>query len=583
MTTTTSATSSTAAANVVSAMGAGSGIDTKSLATSLVAAEKAPRETAINKNIAKNEATVSGFSAVKYALNNLKTAFDDIKDKSDFKSISATNSNTSAFTATPTSGADVGSHSVIVSSLAAAQRNTGTVGFATSTTAINSGSAMSLSVDIAQSSTGTSGFAASSTAINGGAAMTLTMGGTAFPGADTISIAAGSDTPAGIVDAINNAGLGVTAALVNTGDPTSPYKVVVTGTAGLENAFSITSSAAAIDFDTTIQSASTSTISIAAGSDTPAGVVAAVNKSGTGISAQLVNTGDASAPYKVVVNGTSGKYNAFSISSSVSALNFDTTLQTAANASLTVDGIAVTSSSNTLTDAISGVTLNLLSTNSTAATVSLSNDSAAAKTKITALVTAYNDAMDLFDELTSSKSTLETYGGTMVGSSSINSIRTALRTMVTGDSSTASAAGSLSALRDIGIEINSKGRLTTNSVTLDLALNFDFTNTVTLLTGNQENQTSYDSADSGLAGDASKSLITMLSSTGTVATESANATTRISKYQDDLTALEDRMAMLLARYTKQFASMDSIVGQTRSTQTGLTSTFAGLMAMYTNK
>jgi hypothetical protein len=29
--------------------------------------------------------------------------------------------------------------------------------------------------------------------------------------------------------------------------------------------------------------------------------------------------------------------------------------------------------------------------------------------------------------------------------------------------------------------------------------------------------------------------------------------------------------------------MDSIVGQTRSTQTGLTSTFAGLMAMYTNK
>jgi flagellar capping protein FliD len=86
-----------------------------------------------------------------------------------------------------------------------------------------------------------------------------------------------------------------------------------------------------------------------------------------------------------------------------------------------------------------------------------------------------------------------------------------------------------------------------------------------------------------LAGDASKSLTTMLSSTGTVSKESANATTRIAKYQDDLTALEDRMALLLTRYTKQFAAMDSIVGQTRSTQTGLTSTFAGLMAMYTNK
>ena len=214
--------------------------------------------------------------------------------------------------------------------------------------------------------------------------------------------------------------------------------------------------------------------------------------------------------------------------------------------------------------------------------MSLTNDTTAAKTKISALVTAYNDTMDLFDELTNAKSTLETYGGTMAGNSSINAIRTALRSMVTDDSSTADASGTLSAFRDIGIEINSKGRLSTNTVTLDLALNLDFANTVTLLSGNQENQTVYDSADSGLAGDASKSLITMLSSTGTIATESANATTRIGKYQDDLTALEDRMALLLTRYTKQFASMDSIVGQTRSTQTGLTSTFAGLMAMYTN-
>jgi flagellar hook-associated protein 2 len=582
MTTTTGTTSTTAAA-VVSALGAGSGIDTKSLANSLIAAEKAPRETAINRNITKNESLVSGFAAVKYALTNLKTAFDDLKDRSDFKSISATNSNTSAFTATTTSGADSGNHSVLVNSLATAQRNTGTVGFASSTTAINSGSAISLAVDIAQSSTGTTGFASSTTAINGGAAMTLTLGGTAFSSGVTVAVAAGDDTPAGIVDAINNAGLSVTASLVNTGDATAPYKVVVTGTAGSDYAFTVSSSASGIDFDTTIQSASTSTITIDAGSDTPAGVVDAVNNAGTGLSAQLINTGDASTPYKVVLTGASGKYNAFSVTSSVSALNFDTSLQSASDASLTVDGIAIASSSNTVSGAISGVTLNLLSTNSTAATVSLTNDTSAAKSKITALVTAYNDAMDLLDEITNPKSTLETYGGTMVGNSSVNAIRNTLRTLVTDDSSTASASGTLTALRDIGVEINSKGRLTTNSVTLDLALNFDFANTVTLLSGNQENQSVYDTEDSGLAGDASKSLITMLSSTGTVAKESANATTRIEKYQDDLTALEDRMAMLLTRYTKQFAAMDSIVGQTRSTQTGLTSTFAGLMAMYTNK
>jgi flagellar capping protein FliD len=63
--------------------------------------------------------------------------------------------------------------------------------------------------------------------------------------------------------------------------------------------------------------------------------------------------------------------------------------------------------------------------------------------------------------------------------------------------------------------------------------------------------------------------------------ESANATDRIAKYQEDLTKLEDRMTQLLARYTKQFSEMDSMVGQTKSTQTGLTSSFEGLMAMYT--
>jgi flagellar hook-associated protein 2 len=584
-TSTTAATSTTskttAAAKIVSAMGAGSGIDTQALAASLIAAERAPRADAINKNISKNEALVSGYSAVKYALSNLQTAFDALKDKSDYTSITVSNSNTSAFTATAGTSASAGTHSVLVHSLATAQRNTGTVGFATSTTAINSGSAMSLSVDIAQSSTGTMGFVSADTAINGGDAMTLTLGGSAFSGGSAITVAAGSDTPTGIRDAINNANLGLSAEIVNTGDASKPYKLVVTGTAGVDHAFTISSNAAGIDFDTTIQSASTSSVSISAGSDTPAGIVEAFNNAGLDVSAQLVNTGDPSTPYKIAVAGASGKYNAFTVSSSAAGLNFDTTLQSASNASLTVDGIQISSSSNTVSDAIPGVSLSLVGTNTSAATVALSNNTSAVTTKIGALVSAYNDAMDLFDELTNAKSTLETYGGTMAGNSTMNTLRAELRTLVTQDSSTASSSGTLSALRDIGVEINSKGRLTTNSVKLDVAVNFNFANTVTLLSGNQENQSAYDSADSGLAGDASKSIISLLSSTGTVATESGNATTRISKYQDDLTALEDRMTQLLARYTKQFAAMDSIVGQTRSTQTGLTSTFAGLMAMYT--
>ena len=106
---------------------------------------------------------------------------------------------------------------------------------------------------------------------------------------------------------------------------------------------------------------------------------------------------------------------------------------------------------------------------------------------------------------------------------------------------------------------------------------------MTLLSGNQENHSSFDTALRGLAGDASKTIVGLVSSSGTIATESTNATTRITKYKDDLVKLEARMTQVLARYSKQFATMDSMVGQTKSTQTGLTSSFAGLMAMYTNK
>ena len=39
---------------------------------------------------------------------------------------------------------------------------------------------------------------------------------------------------------------------------------------------------------------------------------------------------------------------------------------------------------------------------------------------------------------------------------------------------------------------------------------------------------------------------------------------------------------MLLRYNKQFSAMDNLVGQTKSSQTGLKSSFEGLMAMYTN-
>ena len=64
-------------------------------------------------------------------------------------------------------------------------------------------------------------------------------------------------------------------------------------------------------------------------------------------------------------------------------------------------------------------------------------------------------------------------------------------------------------------------------------------------------------------------------------TETANK--QNTSYKDALSKLATRMDALLARYTKQFSVMDSLVGQSNSLKTSLKSTFDGMMSVYTNK
>lgn len=596
--TSTSSSSSTASAasakaGIINKLGSGSGIDVTTLAQSLVDAEKAPRTEAINKNISKNEAVISGFSAVKYALTNVQAAFDDLKDKSDFLSIKASTNQSNVFTPSATSSAVPANHSVLVTQLAQEQRSGSTQSYGTKDQVI------------------------------------ANLGNIYINGDTSNPIVVDTATPAGVIDAINKSDKGITAQLVNTGNG---YKVMVTGATGKTNSFTISTDAAGLDFggispskpqiSQSSQSFATGDTAIAASPitltfngdvahpivvdpPTPNNFVTVLNNATIGLQASYFGG-------KLSVRGAPGSANAFSLyTDNGSALDFvekqsaqnvsmTSNLQEAKNALLQVNGIPVTSSNNAVSGVIDGVTLNLVGTNATTvngvalangipATLTLTNDIGVAKGRLMALVTAYNDANSLLNEVTNPKSKLETYGGTLANNTTVRGLRDQLRAVVMGTSSTAGGTGgtgparSLSALRDIGIEIDKTGKLTTNSVTLDLALNFKFNDTVTLLSGNQEDQKSFDTTPSGLAGDASKLLSAMVGASGSLTTETANANTRIGKFKDDLAALNDRMEKLLSRYQKQFAAMDSIVGQSKATQTSLTGTFAGMMAMYTNK
>ena len=196
-------------------------------------------------------------------------------------------------------------------------------------------------------------------------------------------------------------------------------------------------------------------------------------------------------------------------------------------------------------------------------------------------MTAYNDANSMLGVVSDPKSTVADYGATLVGNSIVSSVRSQMRQMVTGNSTTPS--GSLTALRDIGFTIDQTGVLSIDKTKLESALQNNFDNVVTLVTGNRENQSQFSVLPSGVAGEAVKKLTALLDPSAALTTQSANLTTKITEYKKQLADLDTRMTALLARYNKQFAAMESMVGQSKSLQTNLKSTFDGMMSVYTNK
>ena len=156
--------------NIIGALGAGSGVDTRKLAESLVDAERAPRKALIDAKLQRAESRISGYGAVRFALASLKDAFAALNDTSDFASITTRNSQPDALGITAGPLARPGSYTVAVSSLASAQRSA-SAGFASATTALNvanAGAAFDLTLSV-----------------NGGAAQTITVTGATVPPATT--------------------------------------------------------------------------------------------------------------------------------------------------------------------------------------------------------------------------------------------------------------------------------------------------------------------------------------------------------------------------------------------------------------
>ena len=447
----------------INALGAGASFNTKTIVEALVEAERAPAKARIERRIANSEASISGMGKAVSVLNVLSAAAERLNDASDFKTYGVSNSQKDAFSAVATSEARTGSSSITVSQIAQEQRSVSNE-FTSTTAGLNGGAAITLSMVIGSAST------------------------------TTTNIVVNEPTLQNTVTTINNANLGVTAEIVDTGGNGSNYRIQLIGSTGAEKAFSLTSSDSSLSFSS---------------------------------------------------------------------------VQTATDANVSLNGVDFTRSTNVIDDILSGVTLTLNGPTTGAASLAINQDNSEARANIVDFVAIYNEAKRQLDELSSS-----TVDGPLAGDSIFRSMTRQLRNVVLNTSSTPGA--NINTLSDMGISVNKTGQMEVDDKKLDLALANNYTDIVQAFSANTDDQSTNSTASAGIAGDLAKLIADATASNAYLNTQQTSLKSRNSEYEEQLPTLEEKMTKVEARYTSQFLAMQQIIEQMNSTSDSMKSSFENL-------
>jgi flagellar hook-associated protein 2 len=207
-----------------------------------------------------------------------------------------------------------------------------------------------------------------------------------------------------------------------------------------------------------------------AGNNTLAGLVSAINSAAIGVTASVIT--DSSGSRLSIVSGTGGAAGqlatitgTLSDPSGGGSISFATG-QTGQDAVMQVDGVQVTSASNTVTNAIPGVTFQLLSKDTaTPVQVQITDNTTDIATAVGNFVSAYNTVIGDINvqEANSSSGTPSPLFG--------SPILAQLQSGITGSLFTGSANGTINNITQLGISMNNDGTLSLAADTLTSALN----------------------------------------------------------------------------------------------------------------
>jgi flagellar hook-associated protein 2 len=478
--------------STISSAGIGSGLDVTSIVSQLVALEKKPL-TALATKATALQSKISSFATVQSQVASLTDVASRIALTTAWSARNASSSNTSAATVTATSTADATSFTLDVDRLATQQ--------SVSSPTVTAGStpgAGTLKLRLGSWNTGATAFTSTATSLAG---TTVTGYATALADGDVT---------------INGTSIGAISATITAsarGQQISDAINAVTGTTGVAASYNSVSGAVTLTsangndivLATTTNATSAATglgasgtvsadVSIAvASTDTVSAIAAKINAANAGVQATAFN--DGTLDRLLLRSKTTGTAAGFRIQSADSVLSnfvFDPgtpatatsgmasasagTPVYAVDAKARINGLVVTSGSNTLTGNIPGVTIKLLSTTTTnygtvsevknPATLSVSEDVTPAVRNVSDFVTAYNNLNTTLVALTKYDAATKT-GGPFQGDASVVGLQNVLRSMV-GSSSLGATTQYLS---DVGLQMQADGSLTINNAKLTVAAN----------------------------------------------------------------------------------------------------------------
>jgi flagellar hook-associated protein 2 len=322
-----------------------------------------------------------------------------------------------------------------------------------------------------------------------------------------------------------------------------------------------------------VGSASTS-INITSADDTLSGIANAINSApnNPGVTASIIST---TSGARLVIAGTAtGADNSVTVTETdggngLSSLVYDpadgvtnlTQTQAAQDANYSINGFAATSSSNVVSDAISGVTLNLqkASAANTPTTLTISPDTSAAQTSIGTFVTALNGVLSSIQSLTGFNATTDT-AGPLSGNATLEAFQNQLENIL--DVVNPSNPGGVTSLADIGVTADADGSFDTNNTTLGNALSANLTAVGNLLGGTN-----------GIATQINNLINSYTGPGGLLDTVNQGLQSGLTNVSQQQTELSAELVTYSATLTAQYNAMDTAVAALKQTQTELTAEF----------